>query len=105
MIISLCYITINSPEGAKQLGTLAIEQKLAGCSNVFSIQSQFPWNNAMQHEQEYVLLLKTIPGKKNELQDLILKEHPYDIPVFLSWEAEVNEAYGQWITENMNPTD
>jgi uncharacterized protein involved in tolerance to divalent cations len=41
---------------------MAIEQQLAACANVFPMQSVFPWNGEIQQEEEFVLILKTLPS-------------------------------------------
>jgi periplasmic divalent cation tolerance protein len=101
MTITLFYITINSSEAAQRIADEAIEKKLAGCANIFTIDSVFPWEEKMQHEGEHVLLLKTIPALKKDLEEFVLSVHPYDIPCIMTWDVDVNEAYGNWITCNV----
>jgi periplasmic divalent cation tolerance protein len=96
--ISFLYIPVGNETDALKLGTLSMEAKLAGCMNVFPIQSAFPWDGKMQHEKEFVLLLKTLPAFTALLQKFILEKHHYELPCIASWEVEVNEAYGQWLS-------
>ena len=99
MQMTLCYIPTGNKETADQLSTLAIEAKLAACANIFPVTSFYPWEGAMQHDSEVVLLLKTIPSLKKQLQAFILDHHPYDVPCVMQWDVDVNDAYATWIID------
>ena len=101
MEITFFYIPIGSESAAIDLGDLAIEIKMAACSNVFPIHSAFPWNGKLEKENEFVLVLKTIPSLSISLRTLIEEHHPYDTPCVMSWSAAVNESYGQWMMEQL----
>lgn len=101
MEISVFYIPVGSSEEASALGKMAIEKKLAACANVFPIQSSFLWESKMQDEQEFILLLKTFPSLKEKLRILISATHSYDTPAILSWQAEVNEEYANWMSDQL----
>ena len=81
------------------MGEKAIGMKLAACANIFPIDSVFQWLGEMQREKECVLLLKTLPSHKQSLQEWILQIHTYEVPCTISWEVDVNDAYGLWIKE------
>jgi periplasmic divalent cation tolerance protein len=97
------YITTPDETIAKKLGHLAVEKKLAACANIFPIQSVFPWDNQLSEENEFVLVLKTIPQLSMDLKEFISENHPYEVPCIMNWEVEVNEAYGKWVNENVLP--
>ena len=101
MEITFFYIPLGSESAAIDLGDLAIEKKLAACSNVFPITSSFPWNGKLEKEKEFILILKTIPSLTDTLRSLIQEKHPYDVPCILSWNAEVNESYFKWMSEQL----
>ncbi len=95
------YITIGSASEAIELGDLVIANKLAACSNVFPITSAFPWNGKLEKENEFVLILKTIPSLTDTLRSFVEENHPYDVPCILSWSTEVNDSYGKWMMEQL----
>ena len=105
MQITLFYITTPNEPTAKQLGHLVVEQKLAACANIFPIQSVFPWDDKLNEENEFVLILKTVPQLVHRLNVFVSEHHPYEVPCIMNWEVEVNEAYGKWITENVRTPD
>jgi periplasmic divalent cation tolerance protein len=95
--ITLFYITTGDKETASRLSHQAVELKLAACGNIFPINSIFPWENAMQHDEEFALILKTVPALKEKLRAFIKRMHPYDVPCIISWDVDVNEEYYHWI--------
>jgi len=99
--ISVFYIPVGSSEEASALGKMVVEKKLAACANVFPVQSNYLWESKMQDEQEFILLLKTFPSLKEKLSLFISSTHSYDTPAILSWQAEVNEAYGNWMHDQL----
>jgi len=103
MKISFFYIPVGSEVEANALGKLVVENKLAACANIFPVQSMYPWNDQLQQDHEFVLILKTFPALNAELQTLIEQHHSYKIPCILQWDAEVNDAYGNWM-ENIITT-
>jgi len=80
---------------------MAIEKRFAACANIFPVYSIYPWEGVMQNENEFVLILKTMPFLKDRLMDFISQLHTYEVPCILNWNADVNEKYGNWIMENV----
>ncbi len=101
MEITIFYITTNNGSSASSLGTLAVDHKLAACANVFPMNSVFPWQGATKHDEEYVLILKTMPAMIDKLTTFIAANHPYDIPCIMHWNAVVNEKYGKWVEDHI----
>ena len=101
MVISFFYVPVGNAAEAASLGNLAIKENLAACANVFPVQSVFMWEAIMQEESEFVLVLKTMPHKKNALREFLESKHSYETPCILSWDAEVNAAYGAWVNRQV----
>jgi len=99
--ITLFYIPVSNGSEANALGQQTIDHRLAACMNTFPILSRFPWEGAIQHEEEYVLILKTTLPLKEKLRHFISEHHPYKLPCIISWDVEVNDAYGKWVEENV----
>lgn len=99
--ISLFYITHETKENAQELVEQLIHQKLIACGNSYPIDSIYLWQAQMQKEDEFVSLLKSLPAKKEEIIKTVERIHPYDTPCILTWEVECNEAYAQWIAEQL----
>jgi periplasmic divalent cation tolerance protein len=95
--ILLFYIPVGSAAEADRIASHVIEQRLAACANVFPIQSTFFWKGVMEHEEEYVLILKTLPALATPLQLALEALHAYETPCLISWPVTVNDAYGKWV--------
>ena len=99
MEITLFYIPVGTSAEAKLLGEQAIGMQLAACANIFPIDSVFQWLGEVQHEKEFVLILKTLPSHKLSLKEWIRSAHTYEVPCIISWEVDVNDEYGQWMKD------
>ncbi len=97
MKILLFYTPVANAEEAASLGEKAVRAKLAACANSFPIQSVFFWQGNIEQDGEVVVLLKTTTEHKESLRQFLEKHHSYNVPAILSWEVEVNEAYGRWV--------
>lgn len=105
MEISIFYIPVGNAAEAETLGHRAIKEHLAACANVFPIQSTFMWEGALQQEAEFILVLKTMHHKKKALREFLESNHSYETPCILSWDAEVNVAYGEWVNHQVKGDD
>jgi periplasmic divalent cation tolerance protein len=78
--------TCDTIDTARALARAALEARLAACVNVApGIVSLFHWEGAVQEEQEVTATFKTTEAHREALVALILREHPYDLPV-VTWE-------------------
>lgn len=101
MQILIFYIPVSTKDEAQSLAQLIMSERLAGCANIFPVNSIYPWEGNLQYEDEVILLLKTIPVLKNKLADFISAHHTYKIPCIMNWLVDINESYGNWIMKNI----
>jgi periplasmic divalent cation tolerance protein len=80
-----------------------VEQQLAACVNIIpGITSVYHWNNEIQHDQEWLLLIKTTDDMSEALKEAIMKIHPYDSPELIS--VDVTDGlpdYLQWVQDTV----
>jgi periplasmic divalent cation tolerance protein len=80
-----------------------VEQQLAACVNIIpGITSVYHWNNEIQHDQEWLLLIKTTGDMSETLKEAIMKIHPYDSPELIS--VDVTDGlpdYLQWVQDTV----
>jgi periplasmic divalent cation tolerance protein len=68
-------------EKAEQLGSALVERRLAACVNIVGpMRSIYRWKGAIEHEQEYLLLIKTTAERAAELAAAFAELHPYELP-------------------------
>ena len=96
-MITLLYVTHPNEAHALKISRVLVEEKLAACTNVFPIQSIYPWEGKIQNETEFVSILKTFPEVKDKTIMRIRQLHEYEVPCILSFEVHVNEEYKNWL--------
>ena len=95
--------TCPTPEVATQLANEIVEQQLAACVNIIpSIKSVYKWKGKIEHDEESLLIIKTMKQQLAPLEKLVLKLHPYETPEFISMPIESgSKAYLDWITASL----
>lgn len=101
MAILLFYVTHPDEATARRISEHLVNKRLAACTHVFPITSTYWWQSAVQHEGEWVSVLKTRPDLEKPLESAIQKIHPYEVPCILRFEVRANEAYEQWVNEEL----
>ena len=96
--------TVPNEEEAESLARKIIEAKLAACVQVLPrMKSFYFWENSVQTDAEYLLLIKTIAEKYDELEKFIQTNHSYDVPEIVAVAAEkVSESYFRWLKEYLD---
>lgn len=100
---SIAITTCPNSEVATQLAKAIVEQKLAACVNILpAIQSIYQWQGQIESETESLLIIKTMHNKLEPLQNFILRNHPYDVPEFISLGIESgSKPYLDWIMQSL----
>jgi periplasmic divalent cation tolerance protein len=99
MAFLLFYVTHPDEATARRVSEHLVNERLVACANIFPITSAYWWQGAVQHESEWVSILKTRPDLENRLEAAIQKIHPYEVPCILRFEVRANEAYEKWIAQ------
>ena len=99
--IGLC--TVPDEATAGQIADALVSEKLAACVNIIpSIVSVYRWENAVEHSQELLLLIKTSESVWTLLEARILELHPYELPEIIAVPIHTGQAdYTQWIKNNL----
>ena len=72
---------VGSLVKAEQLAGTLVERRLAACVNIVGpVRSIYRWKNAIEREQEYLLLIKTTAERAAELAAAFAEFHPYELP-------------------------
>jgi periplasmic divalent cation tolerance protein len=95
-----CIIFCSCPDNvhAEKLSRSLIESKLAACVQIMPIISLYEWKGEICKEDERLILIKTKSSLYENIEDFILKNHPYEIPEILMAPATKGlEKYFTWI--------
>lgn len=102
MSLILVYVTHGSQQAARELADAMVRRRLAACANLLPIESAYWWEGEIQHDSEWVSLLKTLESKWDELREAIEAQHPYDVPCVLKLSFQANPAYARWIADQVS---
>jgi len=97
--------TFPDAAAAERLGRALVEASLAACVNVLpGIRSIYRWNDAVQSDEEALMIIKTTATCLQAAREHLVANHPYEVPevvalpvadghhAHLSWVASVTRA-------------
>jgi len=92
--------TIGSKELAEKLAQQLVERRLAACVNIVGpIRSVYRWKEGIEHEEEYLLLIKTTTERTAQVQAAFKELHSYELPECVELAIEGGSAeYLAWLT-------
>jgi periplasmic divalent cation tolerance protein len=81
----IIYCTCPDIETAANISRLLISQHMAACVNqVQGITSIYEWEGKIEENKEVLLLIKSTEERFDLIQQLILEEHPYELPELIA---------------------
>jgi periplasmic divalent cation tolerance protein len=99
MKFSLGYITAPTKTEAKDIVLELLERQLIACANILpAAESFYVWDDAIQHEKEVVIILKTRQSNEDRIIKVVRKMHSYECPciVFIPLNHG-NKDFLRWI--------
>lgn len=86
MIEQIRVVLVSVPrDESRKLAHLLVENRLAACVNIVpKIDSYFWWDDAVQTEEESLLIIKSTAAKFAALRDFVEEHHPYDLPEIIA---------------------
>jgi uncharacterized protein involved in tolerance to divalent cations len=99
--INIFYTTCGSASQYQKLSKVLLCDKMIICVNVIkNVESHYRDNGSVKKSKESILIIKTFLTKK-KIENLIKKNHPYDIPFLVQLETKkVNSEYFLWALKN-----
>ena len=93
------HVSAPSPESAKRLADVLIEERLAGYVRVIGpMFGVFRWREEVEATHEYLVIAKTFDDAFDRLAERVAAEHPYDVPEVVAVPiARVAESYAGWL--------
>lgn len=97
------YSIFPNKKEAKKIGEGLIRKKLAGCVNIFPIESIYTWQKKVVKDREFVAIIKTKKKNFKKVEKFILKNHSYDTPCILEIPiGRVTRKYLNWLNKNIS---
>ena len=100
----LVLSTAGSESEAQKIAQTLVERRLAACVNIVPrIQSVYRWQGKVEKVEEYLLLIKTVTARKEQVQSAIHELHSYELPECIAFEVESGaEKYLAWIADSVS---
>ena len=102
MDMRLVLVTHPNKEHAERITRGVIDAKLAACVLVADVKSFYNWEGKLNEDDEVVTILKTSIDKVEMLEKYIATNHDYDVPAIISFQANANENYGNWLSAQLS---
>ncbi len=101
----LVFTNLPNREAAERLAGELIAQRLAACINILApCRSVYRWKEAVQHDEEHPVLIKTTTERYPALEAAIRAGHPYELPEIIAVNIERGlPAYLGWVAEETKP--
>ncbi len=99
-------ITAGSVEEGQRIARSLVEERLAACANTVSpIESVYRWQGQVQHDQEVLLIVKTVASMLERLAARVKQLHSYEVPEIIALPIVAGaDDYLQWIDEQTGPS-
>lgn len=84
---------------AQSLAKKLVESRAAACVNLMpAVLSIYRWQGQIEEATEITLVIKTIQRHYDRVQQVILEQHPYELPEIIATPIVAGHApYLQWI--------
>ena len=102
MKIKIIQTTIDSIEAAVSISEILVKNNISPCVQIISnVKSVYQWKDKVEHSNEILLLIKTIPENIQKSKNIILKHHHYDTPEVIVMDGHILEDdYQAWLMEH-----
>lgn len=105
--VLVCFCTSPDLEGARALGRVLVEERLAACAQLLpGVESIYRWDGRIEAAGEVLLILKTTRGCFDRLQARLVALHRYDVPELVALPAVAGlPAYLHWVADSTRAAD
>jgi len=81
----LVLTTLPDGDTARAIARRLVEQRLAACVNILPpCESVYCWEEALEHDREVPLLIKTTDDRYAALEKMLRSLHPYALPEIIA---------------------
>ena len=100
VVVVLC--TVGRREDAEGIAAAIVERGLAACANILpGIVSVYRWRGELQKDEEWLLVVKTLRERFEDLRAAIVALHPYEVPEVVALPVVAGHPpYLSWVAAN-----
>ncbi len=102
--IRLVFVTTGTIQNARQIAKILVSEGLAACCSIIqNVISVFSWQNNIEERNEYMLIIKTIEKKLNQLEERVLQLSLDEVPEILSTPVDYAlKEYYNWLISSLD---
>lgn len=95
------FCTTKDKDEAQRLSKILLENRVCACVNISeNISSLYLWEEQVQSESECLMVIKTSSRVYDKLEEMIKKNHSYDVPEVIAMPIiKGSREYLDWIEE------
>lgn len=102
----IIHTTTPTKKEAKHLAHKLLQSRLVACVQCHKIKSRYIWaengkDEAICKDNEYLLILKTLPKHYEAITSFIITHHSYEVPEIIAFEAKAQPQYESWLTQTL----
>jgi periplasmic divalent cation tolerance protein len=103
--VRLIFSTVASEEQAASIARTLVSERLAACVNILGpLRSIYRWRDAIEDEQEFLLLIKTRATLYVKVEKRIRELHSYEVAEVISSKLDRGSPpYLKWMLESTGP--
>jgi periplasmic divalent cation tolerance protein len=92
-------ITAGSADEAQRIAGALLEQRAIACASIVQdVRSFFRWNDALQSEDEVLMVVKTTRDALDTVGNIVRALHSYEVPEVIALPVlGGSEAYLEWV--------
>jgi periplasmic divalent cation tolerance protein len=100
---AVVFVTAPDMKTARKLARASLAARLAACANLIpKIESHYWWQGKLDSSAEVLIVFKTATKCLAHLEQVIVKNHPYDTPEFVVLPLSGgNRRYLAWLDESV----
>ena len=94
----MIYTTLPEEAVAEEISKTLVNENLVACVNFFAIRSVYKWEDKLNEDEEYALIMKTRESLYGKVEKRLKELHPYEIPAVVSYAIKDGlKSYLSWI--------
>lgn len=95
------YVACKDLKQARKIAGLCVESRLVASANIFpNMESFYWWDGQVNHEQEVVVILKTLEKHFEAVKNAVLENHSYECPCIVAIPVtDGHTPYMNWMWE------
>lgn len=92
------YIIITTTKNPKKISEDLIKNRCAACVSSILVNSMYIWEEKMQNDQEYMLIIKT--ARLRRTISRLKRIHDYKLPEIIYMKVNASREYRNWVLKN-----